>query len=303
MHFEFEYLSAFILLLPTLCIYLCPRSAPKRYFVHLQLFSALSRFLNREKLLFTLIATLMITALASPITYEKKSPNYRKGRDLVFVIDASGSMGESGYDKERRVERKFDTVLHILDNFIAKRYDDNLGVVVFGTFAFANAPLTYDKEALRFVLKFLDVSIAGTSTAIGDGIYQAVRLLKQGSAKEKVIILLSDGYQNSGSHSPKQSVQEALKIGAKIYTIGIGDAKDYDKKLLETIAKQSGGTFFGAKDSDELREVYEDIDNLEPSPIRSEHYLHKTLLFDIPLFGAIALLLFMLLKRQRELLS
>ena len=299
MYFEFEYPLYFFLLFPIFCIYLCPYSAPKHYFVHINFFSKATNYINREKLLFFLILSLLVTALTSPITYEQKSPNHRKGRDLVITLDTSGSMGESGYDKETKESRKFDVVLQILENFILHRYDDNLGVVVFGDFAFASAPLTYDRKSLSFVLKYLDVGIAGDNTAIGDGLMQAIKLLEHSQTQNRVIILLSDGYQNSGSFSPKDGVELAQKRGIKIYTIGVGKKSDYDEALLEEIAQKSGGGFFQANSAESMKKVYEKIDSLEPSPIRSEHYLHKTLLFDIPLFGAIVLLIFILLKRER----
>jgi Ca-activated chloride channel family protein len=241
----------------------------------------------------------LVSALASPISYEQKSPNHRKGRDLVIALDTSGSMGESGYDKETKETRKFDTVLTILNNFILHRYDDNLGVVVFGNFAFGAAPLTYDRKSLSFILKYLDVGIAGDNTAIGDGLMQAIRLLKHSKTENKVIILLSDGYQNSGTFSPKDGVTLAKQQKIKIYTIGIGKKSDYDASLLEHIAKESGGEFFQAESAASMRDVYKEIDSLEPSPIRSQHYLHKTLLFDIPLFGAIVVLIFILLRRVK----
>lgn len=241
----------------------------------------------------------MIVALASPITYEQKSPNHRKGRDLVLSLDTSGSMGESGYDKEEPTQRKFDSVVQVLGNFIKERYDDNLGVVTFGDFAFALSPLTYDRTSLAFVLKYLDVGLAGNNTAIGDGLIQAINLFKKSTTNNKVIILLSDGYQNSGTHSPKEAVILAKEQDIKIYTIGIGKSSDYDERLLQTIAKESGGVFFQARDIDDMKEVYKEIDVLEPSPIRSQHYLHKTLFFDIPLFVAIGLLIFMLIRREK----
>jgi len=299
MYFEFQYPLFFLLLFPIICIYLCPYSAPKRYFVHISFFSKATNYINKEKLLFLLILSLLVTALASPITYKQKSPNHRKGRDLVIALDASGSMGESGYDKETKESRKFDVVLEILENFILHRYDDNLGVVVFGDFAFASAPLTYDRKSLSFVLKYLDVGLAGDNTAIGDGLIQAIKLLNHSQTQHKVIILLSDGYQNSGTFSPKDGVELAKKRGIKIYTIGVGKKSDYDEALLKEIASKSGGAFFQAKNAESMKKVYAQIDSLEPSPIRSEHYLHKTLLFDIPLFGAITLLVFILLKRER----
>ena len=285
--------------MPILCIYICPLSAPKRYFVHINFFSKATNYINKEKLLFLFILTLLVTALSSPITYEQKSPNHRKGRDLVIALDTSGSMGESGYDKETKETRKFDAVLEILNNFILHRYDDNLGVVVFGNFAFASAPLTYDRKSLSFVLKYLDVGIAGDNTAIGDGLVQAIKVLEHSQTENRVIILLSDGYQNSGIHSPKDGVTQAKEKNIKIYTIGIGKSSDYDAPLLQQIAQESGGKFFQAESAESMRDVYSQIDSLEPSPIRSQHYLHKTLLFDIPLFGAIVLLMFLLIKRER----
>ena len=299
MYFEFEHPLYFLLLLFIACIYICPLSTPKRYFVHINLFKKTTHYINREKLLFALILALLVTALASPITYKQKSPNNRKGRDLVITIDTSGSMGESGYDKEQKQRRKFDIVLEILQNFILHRYDDNLGVVVFGNFAFASCPLTYDRKSLSFILNYLDVGLAGDNTAIGDGLVEALKVLQHSQTDNKVIILLSDGYQNSGTFSPKNAVDEAKKRGVKIYTIGVGKKSDYDIALLKQIAKRSGGLFFQAKSAQEMKDVYKEIDSLEPSPIRSQNYFHKKVLFDIPLFAAIVLLLFILLKRER----
>ena len=240
---------------------------------------------------------MIVTALATPITYEQKSPSNKKGRDLVLALDASGSMGESGFDAEKKELRKFDVVVSVLNDFIDKRADDNMGVVVFGTFAFASVPLTYDTNALKYVMHFLDVGIAGDNTAIGEAIEQSNRVLNVGDASKKVIILLSDGFTNSGAISAKDAVKYSLKHNIKIYTIGLGKAGDYDEKLLKLIAKDSGGKFFKAQNAEDLREVYTKLNSLEPSPIRSEHYLHKNLLFSIPLFIAIALLVFMLLRR------
>jgi Ca-activated chloride channel family protein len=176
-NFEFQTPLYFLLLLPTFCIYICPRLSQKRYFVHLDFFKKTQTFINKEKLLFLSILFLFIVALASPITYESKSPNHRKGRDLVLVLDTSGSMGESGYDNEKKQLRKFNSILDVLNNFILHRYDDNLGVVVFGDFAFAASPLTYDRKSLIFVLKYLDVGIAGNNTAIGDGLDTSYKAL------------------------------------------------------------------------------------------------------------------------------
>lgn len=298
-YFEFLYPYAFLLLLLIACIYQCPAIYKKIFFPHLNLFTKKTYSIHKEKLIYSLILALLVSAIASPISYDQKESSKRKGRDLVIAIDTSGSMGESGYDKETPQARKFDSVLEILHNFILHRYDDNLGVVVFGDFAFASAPLTYDRKSLAFTLKYLDVGLAGDNTAIGDGLMQSVRVLKESQTQNKVIILLSDGYQNSGTFSPADGVKEALKHKIKIYTIGIGKSSDFDEPLLRKIASQSGGKFFQALDASQMQEVYDSIDSLEPSPIRSEHYLHKTLLFEIPLFIVIFLLSFIVVKRIR----
>ncbi len=298
MHFEFQYPFAFILLLLIVCIYKCPLPVKTILFVHTHLFEKRVSLINREKLLYSIILALMVTALASPVTYDAKSTQHRKGRDLVFAIDTSGSMDESGYSETQSQSTKFDILKKLITAFIRSRYDDNIGVVVFGSYAFASVPVTYDMHSLAFLIDFLETGMAGNSTAIGDGLAQSLVLLKHSHAKNKVIVLITDGYQNSGKTKIKDAVAEAKKMGVKIYTIGVGKPNDYDGKLLEKIAKDTGGVTFGAKNASELKDVYASLDTLEPSAIRSQHYLNKQMLFTYPLALAF-LLLFYLLMRKR----
>jgi Ca-activated chloride channel family protein len=300
MQFEFENSYYFLLTLAIFCIYLCPIKATKRYFVHLKLFSVSKGFFDKEKFLVALSLFFMIVALASPIWYEQKSPNKKKGRDLVLVLDTSGSMSQSGFDKENKTKSKFDSVIEILKDFIKQRGDDNIGVVVFGTYAFASSALTYDMNALSFMLRYIEPSIAGENTAIGDGLHAAIELFKNSNAKQKVILLLSDGYQNSGSFSIKEQVSKAKDKGIKIYTIGIGKSKDFDQKLLEKIATQTNAKFFSAKDKKELKKVYNELNKLEPSPIKSMRYLNKIELFDLPLFFSMLILFYLLTNRRKK---
>lgn len=218
----------------------------------------------------------------------------------MFALDTSGSMGESSFDKEDPDKKKLEVLREILKKFISKRYDDNVGVTVFGSYAFSAVPLTYDMKSISFLLDFFDVGIAGDSTAIGEGIANATRLLEKGQAKRKVIILLTDGFQNSGALSVKDAVQIAKKKGVIIYTIGIGDKNSYDAKLLEKIAMDSNGKAFSAMNAEMLSSVYEEIDALEPSSIRSQHYLNKQSLYAFPLVLAALLLLYMLIKSRKE---
>ncbi|BDY13816.1 hypothetical protein HCR_21280 [Hydrogenimonas cancrithermarum] len=169
---------------------------------------------------------------------------------------------------------------------------------MFGTFAYAASPVTYDLKALEEILKLTDVGIAGQSTAIGEGIDQAIRTLHFGYAKEKVIVLLTDGFQNTGSVSVKEAVEKAKRVGVKIYTIGIGKAGDFDKNLLERIATETGGRFFPAMDASGLKEVFDIIDNLEPSPIRSKSMINRKMLYVYPLVFGMILLVFVLSFRN-----
>lgn len=297
-HLEFEYLYVFSFLPLILCFYKCPSVIKKIIFPHTHFFGKFTSLINKEKLLYSLIFTLLLTALAKPISYDAKLTQNRSGRDLVFVLDTSGSMGESGYSEELQDASKFEILKHLIASFIAKRYDDNVGVCVFGTFAFCSVPLTYDMEAVKFLLRFLEVGIAGENTAIGDGLWCALDALAKGSAKEKVIILVTDGYQNSGTHSIAEAVKRAQNMKTKIYTIGIGKENEYDKKLLQKIARETNAKMFSAKSAKELEAVYSELDTLEPSPIRSNSYLNRHELFFYPLSIAFLLLLFLLYKRN-----
>jgi len=246
--------------------------------------------------------SLMVVSLASPIIYDQKTSSKRKGRDLVFALDTSGSMAESGFDADNSQKRKFDALKELLTAFIAKRFNDNVGVSIFGTYAYPAIPLSYDMHSVAFLLDFFDVGIAGDSTAIGEGLATALRILKKGEAKEKVIILITDGYQNSGSISVKEAVQRAKKQHVKIYTIGIGNSSAFDANLLKLIAKNTDAKMFEANNVKMLQDVYKEIDKLEPSAIRSKHYLNKQNLYMYPLSLAFLLLLYLIIRRKEEIL-
>jgi Ca-activated chloride channel family protein len=247
-----------------------------------------------------LLFTLMVLALAKPFVYDARSTQHKKGRDLILTLDASGSMAQSGFDTKDRFKSKFDTNIALASDFIKERFDDNMGVVIFGTFAYTASPLTYDLEALDYLIEMTNVGIAGESTAIGDAIMQSLRTLSYGDAKNKAIILLTDGYHNAGTTSPKTAVAKAKKLGVKIYTIGIGKNSDYDVALLETIAKETGGKSYAATSSEDLTKVYENINSMEPSAIRSENYLNQKLLILFPLGLVFGLLLIWTFWEERK---
>ena len=249
---------------------------------------------QKEPLLYAGLFALSVTALASPVTYDRLAASERHGRDLVLAIDTSGSMAESGFDRAHPMKRKYDVLTDLVRSFLTKRHDDNIGLVIFGSFAYAASPVTYDLKALEAIVGMTDVGIAGESTAIGEGIDQALRALKFGHAKKKVIVLITDGYQNAGSVSIKDAVTKAKKAGVTIYTIGIGKPGDFDRKLLEKIAEETGGKSFAASDAEDLKSVFDKLDTLEPSPIRSHTMINRKPLYPYPLIAGMIVLIGMI---------
>jgi len=300
MYFMFGSPWAFLLLLLLPCFFLCREHSRRYYFPRLKWAGREYPLFSWEMWLKVLIFMLMVTAMAKPFVYDSIASSHKKGRNLVLAIDASGSMAQSGFDTKDRFKSKYETTLDLAQAFTRNRLDDNIGVVVFGTFAYTASPLTYDLAALGKLLKMTTVGIAGESTAIGDALMQAMRTLSFGKAKSKVIVLLTDGFHNAGKHSPKEAVALAKKQGIRIYTIGIGSKRDYDAALLETIAKTTGGKSYSAASAESLKKVFNEIAALEPSNIRGENYLNKRLLIAPPLLAALVLLLLWLYRTYTE---
>ncbi len=297
--FNFEYPEvAILLIIYIICQYFCKKEEVKFYFVHLENFNFSIKYLNIITILKYLSIIFLLTTLASPILIDKLDPKNRIGVDIVLSIDSSGSMSERGFDKTNSKLSKFESVKEVIKEFISKRVNDNVGVVLFGNFAFISSPITYEKDILIELIDLLDVGLAGENTAIGEGIAQGVRAFKTSKAESKILILLSDGEHNSGRVSPQQAVELAKKHKIKIYTIGIGDSHD---EMLKIIAKDGGGEFFKANDRDSLVKVYKKIDSLESSIIKSKNYSKKEYLFFYPLILAIiSLTLFWWLRYRRS---
>jgi len=300
MHFTFgsSYFLFLLLLLP--CFLWCKPSARAYYFPKLSWIPKKNAFFSWESWLKMFLFALMVLALAKPFVYDSSSNQHKKGRDLVLALDASGSMAQSGFNAQNRLQNKFEVNLALANDFITKREDDNMGIVLFGTFAYTASPLTYDLHSLRQLLSLTTVGIAGESTAIGDAIIQSLRTLSFGEAKNKAIILLTDGYHNAGTYSPKTAVEKAKKMGVKIYTIGLGSKSDYDASLLETIAKESGAKSYAARSAKELEKIYAAIEALEPSTIRGENYLNQKLLIAFPLGIVLVILLLWVLWSMQD---
>ena len=301
MNFSFLYPYAFVLFVLLPCFWWCKQKVKSIYFPKEEWLPKSSFSWDNQFLYTVLIYTLLVFALAAPFTYASEANSAKKGRDLVLLLDTSGSMAERGFNEKDRTQTKYDISVTLAKDFIEKRYDDNVGLVVFGSFAFSASPLTYDLKALNEMFELMShVGIAGTSTAIGDALIQGLSTLKSGEAKSKVLILLTDGVHNAGKASPREAVTLAQEKGVKVYTIGIGKKADYDVSLLNNIAKDSGGKSFFCQNADELESVYENIAKLEPSPIRSEQYLNKEQLAIYPLLLVLVLLSLLIFRSEER---
>ena len=304
--FSFEYPFIILLLAPIIyCMYRCKEQMKPRFFVHLHFLAAKKSFLKLEWLLKIVIFVLLCIALASPIVVDKINPSNRDGKDIVLAIDGSGSMNASGFDvdkemsKEERLSR-FEIVKIIATDFIKKRESDNVGVVLYGDFAFIASPITYEKEIVSEMLGYLSHGMAGQNTAIGEGIAMSVRAFKHSKAKTKIIILLTDGEHNSGNISPKDAIKLAQDENIKIYTIGMGNKGEADEALLRKIADESGGEFFSAEYAKELKKVYEKIDEMESSKIKSKEYLLKDFYYWAFLLLALGILFYLLYREVKR---
>ncbi len=302
-YYSFEYPYLILLLPPILyCLYRCKERLKPIYFVHLHFLSAKKSFYKLEWIVKIAIFLLLVIAISSPIEIDRVNPLNRNGKDIVLAIDASGSMNSSGFDfedEERGLEKlsRFEIAKLVASEFIKKRVSDNVGVVLYGDFAFIASPITYEKNIIVEMLSYLTQGMAGQNTAIGEAIAMSVRAFKHSKAKSKIVVLLTDGEHNSGDISPKDATVLAKEANIKIYTIGMGNRGEADEALLKKIAHESGGEFFYATNAKELREIYAHIDELESSNIKSRDYLLKEYNYYLFLLMALLLLLY-LLKRE-----
>lgn len=225
-----------------------------------------------------LVMTLVIVAVARPQSGPRGKNRSVDGLDIQLVIDTSGSMRAQDFQLGGSRPTRLEVVKAVIKDFIAARTDDRIGIVVFGTEAFTQAPLTLDHGLLAEFLKHIEISMAGDSTAIGDGLASAVKRLKDAGTGGKIVILLTDGANNAGRIDPVTAAEAAKALGIRVYTIGVGSRGkvpmevngrtvqvevDIDEALLAKIADMTSGKFYRATDTRALIDVYADIDRLE----------------------------------------
>ncbi|HEY8514034.1 MAG TPA: VWA domain-containing protein [Candidatus Binatia bacterium] len=255
----------------------------------------------------TLAWVALVAAAARPQWVGEPLPLPAEGRDLMLVTDISGSMARDDFTLGGVPTDRLTVVKQVADEFIARREGDRVGLVLFGTRPYLQAPLTFDRDTVRTLLDEAQVGLAGDETALGDALGMAVKRLRERPAESRVVVLLTDGASNAGTLDPRQAAKIAAEEGIRVYTIGVGadamavatpfgrrvvdPSADLDEETLQAIADETGGAYFRAKNVEGLATIYRKIDELEPATAEPLYLRPTKELFPWPLGVALALTL------------
>ncbi len=279
------------------------------YFPHVSQVSQGTGIVNKRSYarLFLLSAAwiALVVASARPMWFGEPISIPTEGRDLMLAVDLSGSMQQTDMlVNGKRVDR-LDMVKSVMDDFIARRVGDRLGLILFGDTAYLQAPLTFDREIVKQFLDESVIGLVGESTAIGDAIGLAVKRFTQKERSNRVLILLTDGRNTAGNISVEQAVELAKSNEVTIYAIGVGaeeqiqnsvfgqrrinPSMDLDENTLINIARQTGGEYFRAKSTEQLAQIYSMLDLLEPIEGSEQTLRPREELFYYPLVASISI--------------
>ncbi|MBN9231058.1 MAG: hypothetical protein BGO90_11950 [Legionella sp. 40-6] len=302
--------------LPIIIWWFTPEAkVPAHTALHVPFYAAITRIMSTENYrmarllsLFIpfLVWCLLIIALAGPRWVGPPQTLEREGYNLMLALDLSGSMEIQDMLVQGRPVSRLSVVKNAATQFVRQRSGDKIGLILFGTRAYLQTPLTYDRDNILQRLTDASVRLAGETTSIGDAVGLAVKKLKDVPTQGRVIILLTDGANNSGVLDPLKAAELAKDEGIKIYTIGLGAERDprllnngflmqaamadLDEETLKKIADTTGGRYFRATDLDSLQAIYGMINQLER--IKQKHHALRPQIEYYPWFTAFALLLF-----------
>ena len=307
---EFTHPWAFLLLLAPACIYcLVPSHRESRDSLQVPYFQRLAALSGetprvgasiRRRLVIQAVASLLgwcllVTALARPEWVGEPVKLEKTARDLMLAVDLSGSMEATDFSDAagEKVDR-LTVAKEVLADFVAGREGDRLGLIVFGSAAYIQAPFTDDHAAWLKLLDESIVNMAGPSTALGDAIGLSISHFRQSKTEHRVLIVLTDG-NDTGSKVPPLDAAKVAKVeDVTIYTVAVGDPTTVgedalDMETLEAVARGTGGSNFVATNRESLSEIYQRIDALEPARYDSLSYRPRQTMFHVPL-AAFALL-------------
>lgn len=257
-----------------------------------------------------LVLVLLLIALAGPRKLLAQSKLASEGIDIVLALDVSGSMSAEDYLVNGQRISRLDIIKQTVEKFVEQRPNDRLGLIVFGSQAYTVCPLTGDHAWLLENLRQVRIGLIEDATAIGSGIATSLLRLKKSKAKSRIIVLLTDGVNNTGKILPLDAAKMAQALGIKITTIGAGTTGivpfpvtdafgnrhyeqaqfDLDEDTLKKIAAMTGGEYFRAADTESLRHIYSEIDKLEKTKIEEKGYKQYEPLFGFFVLAAMVLL-------------
>ncbi len=268
------------------------------------------------RLLAILAWILLVGAAARPQWIGEPLSTPISGRDLLLAVDISGSMQIKDMELDNQTVDRLTMIKKIAGNFIKRRQGDRLGLILFGTRAYLQTPLSLDRKTVNQLLQESLIGIAGKKTAIGDALGLAVKRLQKRPGKRKVLILLTDGANTAGAIDPLKAAELATEEKVSIYTIGVGadrmvvntffgqrvvnPSADLDEKTLQKIAKLTGGRYFRARDPRELEKIYALLDKLEPVVSEDQNLRPVRDLFYWPLSTALLLTFLLMVTRHHE---
>ena len=301
----------FLLPLPLL-IMLLP-AATRQSALHVPFFDALQalpgasrrrihRRLPRQMLLW-LAWLLLLAGAARPVWIGAPVSLPTEGRDLMLAVDISKSMEAQDMQVQGRRVTRVDAVKDVVGSFIERRQGDRMGLILFGTRAYLQVPLSSDLDTVGTLLEEASLGIAGPNTAIGDAIALAAKRLRQRPAGNRVLILLTDGANTAGTFDPLQAAELAAGEDVRIHTVGIGAERiavggffrrtvrntEIDEKTLRLIADTADGKYFRARNPAQLEKIYRELDALEPTAQENEIFRPRRSLFHMPLGAALVL--------------
>jgi len=255
-------------------------------------------------------AALLVLALARPQAGKAESRVFSEGIDIMLAVDVSGSMLAEDFTVAGQRVNRLEAVKSVVREFVGNRPQDRVGLVLFAARPYTQAPLTLDHGWLLQNLERAQIGMLEDGTAVGSALAAAVGRLEPSSAKSKIVVLLTDGQSNAGKVPPEQAAQAAKTLGYRVYTIGAGTTGvapypatdffgnkvyrpmqvDIDEETLRAVAAATGGKYFRATDTQSLKDIYAEIDQLEKSPAEEPRYTDYEELA-VWLLGAAALLL------------
>jgi len=270
---------------------------------------------SRSGLLLASIAwLLLVSAITRPVWLGEPVAQAVSGRDMLLAVDVSGSMREQDFVVNQRAIDRLSAIKKVAGEFISRRGGDRIGLILFGTTAYLQTPLTFDRDTVRTMLNeaFIGITDDDPATSIGDAIGLAVKRLEL-QKDARVLVLLTDGANTAGEVTPLKAAQIAADRQIKIYTIGVGademlvrgffgnrrvnPSAELDEKTLRAIAEKTGGQYFRARDTRQLEQIYALLDELEPVEKDQQYFRPRHELFYWPL--ATALLFFSVLSLIR----